>query len=117
MIDDTGAARPNNPGPSQTFVFLDERVETLGDCVFYLSMAGAPGRPGTAAFYDHPACGHDGAGSFSFTDGRVEARRWRDPRTTPKRLTPSGASYPEEVPSPGNRDLRWLQEHCTRPLR
>ncbi len=106
-----------DPGPSQTFVFLDERVETLGEGVFYLSIAGAPGQPGTAAFYDYPACGHNGAGSFSFADGRVEARRWRDPRTTPKKLTPSGSSYPAEAPSPGNPDLRWLQEHCTRPLR
>ena len=42
--------------------------------------------------FDYPACGHNGAGSFSFDDGRVEARKWGDARTIPKKLTPSGSS-------------------------
>ena len=71
---------------------MDERVETLGDGVFYLSMANCPGQPGTPASFDYPACGHNGAGSFSFDDGRVEARKWGDARTIPKKLTPSGSS-------------------------
>jgi len=106
-----------DPGPSRTFVFLDERVETLGDGVFYLSMDGSPDKPGTAAFFDYPACGHSGAGSFSFADGHVEGKKWLDPRTTPVTLTASGAGYPAEVPSSNNPDLRWLQERCTRSVR
>ena len=102
------------PGPSGTFVFLDERVETLSESVFYLSMEGSPEKPGTASFYDYPACSHNGAGSFSFADGHLETKKWLDPRTTPSRLTPSGSGYPSGVPSPNNRDLRWLQERCTR---
>jgi len=103
-----------DPGPSGTFVFLDERVETLSESGFYLSMEGSPEKPGTASFYDYPACSHNGAGSFSFADNHVETKKWLDPRTTPSQLTPCGAGYPSGVPSPNNRDLRWLQERCTR---
>jgi hypothetical protein len=106
-----------DPGPSQTFVFLDERVETLGESVFYLSMDGSPDKPGTAAFFDYPGCSHNGAGSFSFADDHAEIKKWLDPRTTPTKLTPSGSGYPPEVPSPNNPDLRWLQDRCTRRIR
>jgi prepilin-type N-terminal cleavage/methylation domain-containing protein/prepilin-type processing-associated H-X9-DG protein len=105
------------PGPSQTFVFLDERAETLGEGVFYLSMTGYPNQPRAISFFDYPACSHNRAGSFSFADGHTETKSWLDPRTTPLTLTPLGSSYPDEVPSPNNPDLRWLQEHCTRPVR
>ena len=105
------------PGPSQIFVFLDERVETLGEGVFYLSMDGSPDKPGTTAFFDYPACAHNGAGSFSFADGHVETKKWLDPRTIPAKLTPSGSGYPPEVRSPNNQDIRWLQDRCTRPVR
>ncbi len=104
-----------DPGPASTFVFLDERVETLSESVFYLSMAGFPDTPETATFYDYPACAHNGAGSFSFADGHAEIRKWVDPRTTPVELTPIGAGYPLGDPSPNNADLRWLQERCTAP--
>jgi prepilin-type N-terminal cleavage/methylation domain-containing protein/prepilin-type processing-associated H-X9-DG protein len=106
-----------DPGPARTFVFLDERAETLGEGVFFLSMDGSPDKPGTTAFYDYPGRAHAGAGSFSFADGHVETRKWLDPRTTPTHLAPSGSGYPPEVPSPNNPDLRWLQDRCTRRIR
>jgi prepilin-type processing-associated H-X9-DG protein len=106
-----------DPGPSRTFVFLDERVETLSESVFYLSMDGSPDKPGITSFYDYPACAHNGAGSFSFADGHTEAKKWRDPRTTRANLNPSGAGYPPAVSSPDNQDLRWLQDRCTSRLR
>ncbi len=105
-----------NPGPSQIFVFLDERVETLGEGVFYLSMNGSPDKPGVTTFYDYPACSHSGAGSFSFADGHIEGKKWLDPRTTPARITPAGSGYPPEVRSPNNPDIRWIQDRCTRRL-
>jgi prepilin-type processing-associated H-X9-DG protein len=103
-----------DPGPARTFVFLDERAETLSESVFYLSMDGSPGKTGVTDFYDYPGCAHNGAGSFSFADGHVEIRKWLDPRTTPAKIPPSGAGYPPEVASPNNQDIRWLQDRCTR---
>jgi prepilin-type N-terminal cleavage/methylation domain-containing protein/prepilin-type processing-associated H-X9-DG protein len=105
----------SDPGPSRTFVFLDERAETISESVFYLSMDGSPWRPGQATFYDYPACMHGGAAGLSFADGHTETRKWVDARTTPARVTPTGAGYPPGVTSPNNRDLVWLQERCSRP--
>jgi prepilin-type N-terminal cleavage/methylation domain-containing protein/prepilin-type processing-associated H-X9-DG protein len=106
-----------DPGPSRTFVFLEERAETLSEGVFYLSMDGYPDRSSGASFFDYPACSHNRAGSFSFADGHIEAKKWLDARTTPARLTPCGSGYPAEVPSPNNPDLFWLQDRCTRRTR
>jgi prepilin-type N-terminal cleavage/methylation domain-containing protein/prepilin-type processing-associated H-X9-DG protein len=101
------------PGPSVMFVFLDERVETLSEAPFYLSMEGYPERPASASFFDYPGCSHGGAGTFSFVDGHTESKRWRDPRTMPSRLTPVGSGYGSQTASPNNQDLSWLQYHCT----
>lgn len=103
-----------NPGPAKTFVFLDERAETLSESVFYLSMDGSSEKPGVATFYDYPGSSHNGGAGLSFADGHTEPKKWQDPRTIPGRLTPSGSGYPGGVASPGNRDLLWLQERCTR---
>ncbi len=97
------------PGPARTFVFLDERTETLSEGAFYLSMDRSP-----TTFYDYPGCAHSGAASLSFADGHTEQKKWLDPRTRPARLTPVGSGYPPGVPSPNNRDMLWLQERCTR---
>ena len=56
----------------RTFVFLDERAETLSEAAFYLTMDGSPERPGTTTFYDYPGCSHNGAASLSFADGHTE---------------------------------------------
>jgi prepilin-type processing-associated H-X9-DG protein len=102
------------PGPSTTFVFLDERAETLSESVFYLSMQGSQGAPGSASFFDYPGYAHSRGCSLSFADGHTMLKKWQDPRTCPAQLTPVGSGYNPETPSPNNRDLYWLQDHCTR---
>jgi prepilin-type N-terminal cleavage/methylation domain-containing protein len=106
-----------NPGPSRTFVFLDERPETLSESVFFLSMNGYPDQPSASSFFDYPAQYHNRVGSLSFADGRTELKKWLDPRTTPAPLTATGSGYSAGVPSLGNQDLLWLQERCTRKSR
>jgi prepilin-type processing-associated H-X9-DG protein len=97
-----------SPSPAQTFVFIDEREDSINDCVFYVGM----GRRGNNAYaIDLPACYHNGAAGLSFADGHAETHRWRDPRTMP-RLVPD---QPAQLgfASPNNRDVEWLQEHAT----
>jgi prepilin-type processing-associated H-X9-DG protein len=106
-----------NPGPSRTFVFLDERPETLSESVFYLSMNGYPYQPSAVSFYDYPGQYHSGAGNMSFADGHTDQRKWKDSRTTPPQLTPNGSGYPAGLASPNNPDLFWLQDRCTRRTR
>lgn len=78
--------------------------------MFYLSMDGYPDQPNAMSFCDYRGQYHDGAGSLSFAEGHTESDKWRDSRTTPPQLTPTGSGYPPPVASPNNRDLLWLQD-------
>lgn len=101
-----------DPGPSQTFVFLDEREDSINDGMFVVDMDGFPNEPQRWRIVDIPASYHAGAGGLSFADGHSEIRRWQDPRTMPP-LTP-GQIIPFDNPSPNNRDIFWMQERATR---
>jgi len=94
------------PGPSGTFVFLDEREDSINDGYFALPM-GLRGR--AARFNDVPASYHNGTGNFCFADGHSEVRKWLDGRTKP----PLRKSYVNDYASPNNLDIAWLQDHAT----
>ena len=98
------------PGPRMTFVFLDERCDSINDGEFVISMNGWPAQPQFWVMLDFPASYHGGAGGFAFVDGHVESHKWRDARTTP----PIGMLPGLNVPSPKNPDVYWLMEHSTR---
>jgi prepilin-type N-terminal cleavage/methylation domain-containing protein/prepilin-type processing-associated H-X9-DG protein len=101
----------NNPGPSQTFVFLDEREDSINDGYFVVDMAGYSDQPNRWKIVDYPASYHNGAGGLSFADGHSEIRRWIDPRTVPRL---SRSDIPLDQPSPGNQDVFWMQQRSTR---
>jgi prepilin-type N-terminal cleavage/methylation domain-containing protein/prepilin-type processing-associated H-X9-DG protein len=103
----------NNPGPSQTFVLLDEREDSINDGYFVVDMAGYPSTPNQLMIVDYPASYHGKAGGMSFADGHSEIRRWRDPRTIP-RLSRNDLQL--NVPSPRNEDVIWMQQRSTRRL-
>jgi hypothetical protein len=58
---------------------------------------------------DYPASYHGGAGMFSFAYGHVEKHRWLEPTT----LVPLGQAEDATHTSSTDRDVKWLQEHCT----
>jgi prepilin-type N-terminal cleavage/methylation domain-containing protein len=104
----------NDPPPSQLFVFLDRREDAIGYASFIVDMTGyAPRNSTQYRIADYPAFYHDAAASFSYADGRGELHRWQDPRTTPP-IQP-GSLPPNNVASPGNPDVAWLQARATRP--
>ena len=111
--------RGSSPGPSGTFVFIDEREDLINWGNFMTDMTGwgVPNGAGQyefrqdlPGFYHHRACG------FSFVDGHSEIHRWLDGRTMPP-LDPQnydpGKFDPLKVPY--DKDVAWLQEHSTRP--
>ncbi len=103
-----------NPGPANTFVFLDMREDSIDMGNFATRMAGWPDQPASYGFYDLPGSYHHLAAGFSFADGHSEIHRWRDPRTMPPLVQ---AGYVNDnFSSPNNVDVRWLQERSTRPL-
>ena len=93
-----------------TFVLLDEREDSINDGYWVTLMDGYPDRPQSQKIVDYPASYHNRAGGFSFADGHSEIRKWVDGRTTP----PINRSLALNVPSPNNKDVRWLQDRCTR---
>jgi prepilin-type processing-associated H-X9-DG protein len=97
------------PGPSMTFVLLDERQDSINDGFFVVQMDGYPNLACTY-IVDYPASYHAGAGGFAFADGHSELHKWRDPRTTP----PISTALRLNIPSPNNIDVLWMQDHSTR---
>ena len=101
------------PSPSMTWVFVDEREDSINDGELVVSMAGYPEQPSSWMIIDYPASYHNGAAGFSFADGHSEIKRWRDARTMP--VLSSGQKLPLRVPSPGNQDVFWMMDRSTRP--
>jgi prepilin-type N-terminal cleavage/methylation domain-containing protein/prepilin-type processing-associated H-X9-DG protein len=96
------------PPPARTFVFIDEREDSINDCSFYVNV----GRSGGDAYWiDLPACYHNGAAGLSFADGHAEIKRWLDSRTMPP-LHPDQPA-PPPFPSPNNPDVAWIQQRAT----
>jgi prepilin-type processing-associated H-X9-DG protein len=64
----------NTPGPSRTFVVLDEQADSINDG----SLALDPGLPqGAERWRDLPASYHNGAANVAFADGHFEPHKWR----------------------------------------
>jgi prepilin-type N-terminal cleavage/methylation domain-containing protein len=101
-----------DPGPSRTFLLLDMREDSIDVGNFAPDMRGWPDNPARTGFYDLPASYHGRAGGLSFADGHSEIKPWRDDRTMPP-LVKNG-DVPDELSSPNNPDIVWLQEHSTR---
>ena len=102
----------NDPGPSNTFVMLDEREDSINDGYFVVDMAGWPER--SQQIVDFPASYHNNAAGFSFADGHAEIHKWQDKRTYP---SINKGNMQLNVPMYNNPDLYWMMEKATRPIR
>jgi prepilin-type processing-associated H-X9-DG protein len=59
------------PGPSDTYVFLDEHPDSIDDGIFY-----TPNVP-WGQLLELPGCQHAGACGVTFADGHSEVHKWR----------------------------------------
>jgi prepilin-type N-terminal cleavage/methylation domain-containing protein/prepilin-type processing-associated H-X9-DG protein len=84
--------------PSQMFVFIDEREESVDDG--YILVAMEPNN----TWGNLPAVYHNGAGGLSFADGHSEVHRWVDADT----LKP-GVAGTRIAP----RDVPWIQARAS----
>jgi prepilin-type processing-associated H-X9-DG protein len=103
-----------DPGPSMTWLFLDEREDSINDGEMVVGMFGYPSQPAQWKIVDYPASYHSGAGGFAFVDGHSEIKRWQDARTTP--VLKKGQTLILNVLSANNRDVFWMMERSTRIL-
>ena len=100
----------DSPGPSGTFVLLDEREDSINDGYFVVDMAGYPSSGGQWKIVDYPASYHNKAGGFSFADGHAEIRKWKDKSITGKDAG-IGGSIDKKVD-----DYLWLSQRTTTKL-
>lgn len=101
------------PGPSQTWVLVDEHPASMNDGFFCVNMNPATPtyNPGGTVLPDIPASYHNGACGFSFADGHSEIHSWKDGRTKPPTAKALPATY--NPSQPNNRDILWLWDHTT----
>jgi prepilin-type N-terminal cleavage/methylation domain-containing protein/prepilin-type processing-associated H-X9-DG protein len=98
------------PGPSQTWVLVDEAPESINDPVFCVGMGKTANPDGTASwgtFIDTPAIYHNGACGFAFADGHSEIHKWHGSKIQSKTLA-SGWAAGDSL-----GDLVWLQYRTT----
>ena len=97
-----------SPGPSRTWVFVDEHPDSMNDGFFVVDMNAYP--TGTPILPDVPASFHNGACGFAFADGHSEIHKWTDART---KFPVKKADLPSRNHS-GNRDItEWFWKTST----
>jgi prepilin-type processing-associated H-X9-DG protein len=95
------------PGPSGTWVIMDENPLTINDGSLVVSMA--------QIVVDFPANFHGGGAGLAFADGHSEIHKWMDVFLmlvpSPNLLNPAaevGAPVSEFMSGP-SQDLAWIQ--------
>jgi len=94
----------NNPGPSQTWVFVDENENSINDGWF----VNDPNQSQT--WVDKPATYHNNACGLSFADGHTEIKKWKDgPLLGVNAQNAAGNIYAD----PKSGDWDWFSQRTT----
>lgn len=100
----------HNPGPSDTWVLMDEHPDSDDDATLYVNPADADGH-GTS-FTELPGSMHSKAAGIVFADGHTEIHSWKGTKTT---QPVSYVTYLQNVSVSGDpasiNDLTWLAQH------
>lgn len=105
------------PGAANLFVFLDEHPNSINDAAFAVK---CDARGSSARMIDWPASFHNGAGGFAFGDGHAEIKKWLDPRTIVPHKNSNGMPSPPgglNQAAPNSKDVEWMQDRASAPLR
>jgi hypothetical protein len=90
--------------PGSRFVFMDVNPGNICSPAFGVDMD-------QDIMFHYPSWLHNGSGVVAFSDTRVEAHKWVDPRT--RKSVPNGQFWGHNDSSPGNLDLRWIRLQTT----
>lgn len=91
--------------PGQALTWVEERAETINDGSFSQQWDFRLDEPLGWVLRDQPATLHGRSGNVAFADGHVATRHWLDFKDR--------VGNRDDHPSPGNRDVAWLQQHAT----
>ena len=98
------------PGPSSTWVIMDENPYTINDPLMAIAM--------TPVIIDWPASYHGGSAGIAFADGHAELHKWVDALSAPipPGVDPNSPNQFTVSPTPvtgPSRDLDWIQPYTT----
>ena len=97
-------ANLSNPGPSDSWVFIDEDPDSIDDNVMYTN----PNlTSGTGSFVEFPASDHNGACGIGWADGHAEIHKWVDPTT----LVQVTYTIRTRLQVTNSKDLAFLASH------
>jgi prepilin-type N-terminal cleavage/methylation domain-containing protein/prepilin-type processing-associated H-X9-DG protein len=97
----------SQPGPANTFVFLDESVYSIDDGFFVCN----PSPSYANKWVNSPGTYHGNGGGLSYADGHAEIKVWKDGNLISKNKTQTynGASFPAD----NSGDWAWLAARST----
>jgi prepilin-type N-terminal cleavage/methylation domain-containing protein/prepilin-type processing-associated H-X9-DG protein len=99
------------PGPTDTFVILDEHADGINDGTFMFE----PGKgDGQNVWRDLPASYHGKRASFSFADGHSEIKKWVDPPRVPtfypvRMMSGQSSGQPWASKAGDSPDYKWVE--------
>ena len=96
------------PGPSDSWVFLDEHPDSIDDCILYISPTYANGN---GLFTELPAGLHGGKCGMSFADGHAEMHKWTKAPPLQPVIFDNKVGVTVQVLVVNNADLAWLAQH------
>jgi prepilin-type processing-associated H-X9-DG protein len=109
----TKASQLVNPGPSGTFVFIDEDEVSIDDGIFGVQIP-TPSPAGQSWIWgSFPGDRHNNGANVSFADGHVESHHW-----CARRIITSysgGKTFIDPGDTPNLEDQHWLWERIPRP--
>jgi prepilin-type N-terminal cleavage/methylation domain-containing protein/prepilin-type processing-associated H-X9-DG protein len=95
----------HSPGPSETWVFVDEHPDSIDDGILYCA------NYAVSSLVEVPGCQHAGACGVTFADGHSEIHKWMGKfAVKPVACVPGGNN---ELPL-SDRDMLWLAQRTPR---
>jgi prepilin-type N-terminal cleavage/methylation domain-containing protein len=105
----TKQSNMRNPGPAQTWVFIEESPYSIDDAFFALDPRN------TTEWYNSPAVLHGRSSVLSYGDGHSALRRWTDGSMINEMPTTAGGTTDNWPAQPGTGDLAWFISVTTAP--
>lgn len=112
------------PGPSRTWVMVDEDQYSINDANFGVETqlseyrAGASTDTASGRWVDLPSIEHGGACGFGFADGHSEIKKWRDSRTVAmvkKGHISGNVGQISQETHASSADIRWMFDRTSAP--
>ena len=92
-----------NPGPTETWVYLDEHPDSINDAGFF--------NPRSSSWIDQPATYHNAAAGFSFADGHSEIHKWHGSLAAPRANRVKFSTAIDAPARAGDVDIHWMSYH------